>query len=66
MRKKYWEYVILYYMGKIQLIDASKNLIIFQLGTSTDIVLGFLELLLKASERQDGPLHPKILEKRTF
>ena len=38
-------------MGKMQLMDASKDLITFQLGTSTDIVPGLLELLLKASKQ---------------
>ena len=42
-------------MGKIQLIDAMMELITFQLGTFTDIVLIFLECLLKASEQQDRP-----------
>jgi len=42
-------------MGKIQLIDAMMELITFQLGTFTDIVLVFLEWLLKASEQQDRP-----------
>ena len=50
-RKKYAHYVILYHMGKMQLMDASKDLITFQLGTSTDIVPGLLELLLEASEQ---------------
>ena len=40
---------------KIQLMDASKDLITFQYGTSTDIVPGLLELLLKTSEQQGGP-----------
>ena len=47
--------MILYHMGKMQLMDASKDLITFQLGTSTDIVPGLLELLLEASEQQGGP-----------
>ena len=42
-------------MGKIQLMDASKDLITFQLSTSTDIVSSLLELLLEASEQQSGP-----------
>ena len=42
-------------MGKIQLMDASKDLITFQLGTSTDIVSGLLELLLEANEQQSRP-----------
>ena len=42
-------------MGKMQLMDASNDLIIFQLGTSTDIVPGLLKLLLKASEQHGGP-----------
>ena len=42
----------LYHMGKMQLIDASKDLITFQLGASTDIILSLLELLLEASEQQ--------------
>ena len=51
MRKKYTHYVILYHMGKMQLMDASKDLITFQLGTFTDILLDLLELLFKASEQ---------------
>ena len=47
--------MILYHMGKMQLMDASKDLITFQLGTSIDIVLGLLELLLEANEQQSGP-----------
>ena len=47
MRKKNLEYVILYHMGKMQLMDVSKDLITFQLGISTDIVPGLLELLLE-------------------
>ena len=39
----------------MQLMNASKDLITFQLDTSTDIVPGFLELLLEASEQQGGP-----------
>ena len=39
----------------MQLMDASKDLITFQLGTSTDIVLGLLKLLLEASKQQGGP-----------
>ena len=54
-KKKKLEYVILYHMGKMQLMDASKDLITFKLGTSADIVPGLLELLLKASEQQGGP-----------
>ena len=42
-------------MGKMQLMDALKDLITFQLGTSTDIVLSLLELFLKVSEQQGGP-----------
>ena len=38
-------------MEYMQLMDALKDLITFQLGTSIDIVLGLLELLLKASEQ---------------
>ena len=53
--KKNLEYVILYHMGKMQLMDASKDLITFKLGTSADIVPGLLELLLEASEQQGGP-----------
>ena len=49
-RKKYARYVILYHMGKMQLMDASKDLITFQLDTSNDIVPDLLELLLEASE----------------
>ena len=49
------KYVILYHMGKMHLIDASNDLITFQLDTSTDIVPGLLELLLEASEQQGGP-----------
>ena len=49
--KKYAHYVILYHMGKMQLMDASKDLTTFQLGTSTDIVLSLLELLLEVSEQ---------------
>ena len=55
MRKKYAQYVILYYVGKIQLMNVSNDLITFQLDTSTDIVPGPLELLLEASEQQGGP-----------
>ena len=54
-KKKNLEYVILYHMGKMQLMDASKDLITFKSGTSADIVPGLLELLLKASEQQGGP-----------
>ena len=39
----------------MQLMNASKDLITFQLDTFTDIVLGLLELLLEASEQQGGP-----------
>ena len=49
-RKKYAYYVILYHMGKMQLMDALKDLITFQLGTFTDVVPDLLELLLKVSE----------------
>ena len=42
-------------MGKMQLMDASKDLITFKLGTSADIVPGLLELLLEESEQQGGP-----------
>ena len=49
-RKKYAYYVILYYIGNMQLMDALKDLITFQLGTSIDIVPDLLELLLEASE----------------
>ena len=35
-------------------MDASKDLITFQLGTSIDIVVDLLESLLEASEQQDG------------
>ena len=55
MRKKYAQNVILYHVGKTQLMNASKDLITFQLDTSTDIVPGLLELLLEASEQQGGP-----------
>ena len=55
MRKKYLKYVILYHMGNIQLMDALKDLITFQLGTFTDIVPSLLELPLKTSEQQGGP-----------
>ena len=48
--KKYAYYVILYHMGKMQLMDALKDLITFQLGTFTDVVPDLLELLLKVSE----------------
>ena len=54
-RKKYAHYVILYHMRKMQLMDALKDLITFQFGTSTDIVPGLLELLLEVSEQQGGP-----------
>ena len=50
-RKKYAQYVILYHVGKMQLMNASKDLITFQLNTSIDIVPGLLELLLEASEQ---------------
>ena len=55
-------------MGKMQLMDASKDLITFQLGTSTDIVPGLLELLLEASEQQGGPQHQRMLKEsvRTY
>ena len=53
--KKYAHYVILYHMRKMQLMDALKDLITFQFGTSTDIVPGLLELLLEVSEQQGGP-----------
>ena len=49
-RKKYAHYVILYHMENMQLMDALKDLITFQLGTFTDIVLDLLELLLEVSE----------------
>ena len=39
----------------MQLMDALKDLITFQFGTSTDIVPGLLELLLEVSEQQGGP-----------
>ena len=39
----------------MQLMNASNDLIIFQLDTSTDIVPGLLELLLEASEQQGRP-----------
>ena len=63
MRKKHWDYDYIcsqiyrffFSMGKIQLIDATMELITFQLGTLTDIVLVFLEWLLNASEQQDRP-----------
>ena len=55
MRKTYAHYVILYHMGKMQLMDALKDLIAFQLGTFIDIVPRLLELLLEASEQQGGP-----------
>ena len=42
-------------MRKMQLTDALKDLITFQLGTLTDIELGLLEFILKASEQQGGP-----------
>ena len=54
-RKKYAPYVILYHVGKMQLMNTSKGLITFQLDTSTDIVPGLLELLLETSEQQGGP-----------
>ena len=54
-RKKYAHYVILHYMRKMQLMDALKDLITFQFGTSTDIVSGLLELLLEVSEQQGVP-----------
>ena len=54
-RKKYAHYVILYHIRKMQMMDALKNLITFQFGTSTDIVPGLLELLLGVSEQQGGP-----------
>ena len=54
-KKKYAQNVILYHVGKTQLMNASKDLIIFQLDTSTDIVPSLLELLLEASEQQGGP-----------
>ena len=54
-RKKYAQNVILYHVGKMQLMNASKDLIIFQLDTSTDIVSDLLELLLEVSEQQGGP-----------
>ena len=54
-RKKYVQYVILYHVGKMQLMNVSKDLITFQLDTSTDIVLGLLEFLLEASEQQGEP-----------
>ena len=47
--KKYTYYVILYHMGKMQLMDALKDLITFQLSTSIDIVPSLLEFL-EASE----------------
>ena len=50
MRKKNLEYVILYHMGKMQLMNASNDLITFQLGTFTDSVLSLLELLHEASK----------------
>ena len=53
--KKYAHYVILYHMRKMQLMDASKDLITFQLGTSTDIVSGLLKLLLETNEQQGRP-----------
>ena len=55
MRKKYTQNVILYHVRKMQLMNASNDLIIFQLDTSTDIVPGLLELFLEASEQQGGP-----------
>ena len=55
MRKKYTYYVILYYMGTMQLMDASNDLITFQFSTFIYIVMGLLELLLETSEQQDGP-----------
>ena len=39
----------------MQLMNASKDLITFQLDTSTDIVSDLLELLLEVSEQQGGP-----------
>ena len=39
----------------MQLMNASNDLIIFQLDTSTDIVPGILEFLLEVSEQQGGP-----------
>ena len=42
-------------MEKMQLMDTSKDLIIFQLDTSIDIVPGLLELILEVSEQQGGP-----------
>ena len=54
-RKKYAQNVILYHVGKMQLMNASKDLITFQLDTSTDIVSDLLELLLEVSEQQGGP-----------
>ena len=55
MRKKYTQNVILYHVGKMQLMNASNDLIIFQLDTSTDIVPSIQELLLEANEQQGGP-----------
>ena len=39
----------------MQLMNASKDLITFQLDTSTDIVPGLLELFPEASEQQGEP-----------
>ena len=50
MRKKYAHYVILYHMENMQLMDALKDLITFQLGTFTDFVSDLLELFLEVSE----------------
>ena len=46
--------MILYHVENMQLMNASKDLITFQLDTSTNIVPGLLELLLEASEQQGG------------
>ena len=54
-RKKYTQNVILYHVGKMQLMNASNDLITFQLDTSTDIVPDLLELLLEVSEQHGGP-----------
>ena len=41
-------------LRKMQLINASNDLITFQLDTSNDIVSDLLEFLLEASEQQSG------------
>ena len=56
------------YVTKHTLGDITIRMVIitFRLGTSIDIAPVLRELLHEASERQDGPLHQRRPEERTF